>query len=127
MSAARKTILIAGLGRFVGAGRFPNGQNVKLVQEQIEKATKRGYDCTEIYLNPEDLNGTLDMVKETLRSKQYDGFVIGYGVRGMKEHTELFEGAVNASREITPSTKFVFSNSPDSIVEAIQRVLPQAK
>lgn len=125
MSIARKSILVAGLGRFVPAGQFPSGQNVQRAEEDMKRASERGFDCTEIHLNPKDLTNTLDMVKETLRSKHWDGFVIGYGVRGMKEYTELFEGAVNASREITPGTKFMFSTAPDGIVEAIERVFPQ--
>ena len=80
-----------------------------------------------ISLNPEDLIGTLDMVKQKLCSKPWDLFVIGYGVRGTKSYTPLFEGVANASREITPSMKLAFSTAPDDVYDSIMRIFPKAE
>ena len=124
MSIARKSILVAGLGRYGPA--TSSSVNIEKAQADLSKAKMNGFDCSLSEVNPDDVSGTLAMVKETLRSKQWDGFVIGYGVRGLKEYTVLFEEIVNAAREITPGTKLIFSNAPDGVFEAIRRAFPDA-
>ena len=125
MSIERKTILIAGLGRYGPSASA--SANKEKVQADIAKAREHGFECSDIECNPEDLSGTLEALKEKLRSQHWDGFNIGYGVRGLKQYTELFEGAINAAREITPGTKFMFSTSPDGVFEAIQRAFPEVE
>ena len=126
MTTARKNILLAGLGRFVPAGVFPNGKNKELAEIEMKKAGEHGFDCTNVDLNPEDVAWSLQTVRTLLETKKWDAFLVGYGVRGTQANTVLFEGAVNASREISPQTKLMFSTAPDTIFEAIQRAFPDA-
>ena len=122
MSIARRSILVAGLGRYGPPSSA--SANIEKVQADSTKAREHGFDCSFMELNPEDVSTMLDMVKDKLKSEHWHGFVIGFGVRGRKEYTVLFEDVVNAAREITPATKLMFSTAPDGVFEAIQRAFP---
>ena len=53
--------------------------------------------------------------------------MIGYGIRGPKEYTVLFESVVNAAREIAPGAKLMFSTAPDGVFETIRRAFPEVR
>ena len=77
MSDARKSILVAGLGRY-GPPAFSSANREK-VQADMKKAREHGFDCSDLEVNPEEVSGTLEMVKDKLRGAHWDGFVIGFG------------------------------------------------
>ncbi len=47
--------------------------------------------------------------------------MIGNGVRGRAEFTELFEQIVNAGHELAPQARFAFNADPTSTLQALQR------
>jgi len=92
-------------------------QGLAALDGQMREA---GYEFVPCFMGPED--GVTPMA-EKLKSRHYDGMIIGFGVRGNKELTPWFEAIVNTCRELSPKTKFIFNWSPESTVEAVQRNL----
>lgn len=85
-----------------------------------------GYDFVTFAAVPEEGTTTLlEALKE--RQPHWDGIVLGFGVRGNPEMTVWFEEIVNAVREKSPKTKFLFNTSPDSTLEAAKRNFPLSK
>ena len=120
MSGRGKTILIAGLGRFTAAPVV--NTVVEKVQAGLKQAQEAGYDTMMLELNPEDPKGSLESVREMLKSKNFDGLLIGYGLRAMKENTVLFEDVVNCARELRPEMKLLFATAPDRMLETLERL-----
>ena len=122
-----KAILVAGLGRYANAApsetaKFGSTDEVvRKVAANVEKAREAGFDCTVFEMNPNDQVGTVQMLKRELEAHHWDGFSMGSGIRGNMAYSELFEVAVNASREISSGTKLLFPTGPDKIYEAISR------
>jgi hypothetical protein len=135
MSTSR-SILVLGLGPYAKLVKSPPhmgappaaGDNKEKVEREVSKAKDMGFECTTMHVNPTDISGTMASVQQQLRSREWSGIVIGYGVRGLPDCTELFEKLVNMCTEETwgkgcgSGSKLMFSTAPDKIVEAIQRV-----
>lgn len=63
---------------------------------------------------------------ELIQSKEKcDGFVIGFGLRGNTEYTDLFEKVVNVVVERCSGVRFGFSDSPTGLVETVGRMFPE--
>ena len=120
MSGSSKAVLIAGVGRFAAAPVV--NTVVEKVKVGLKQAQEAGYDTTMLELNPGDPKGSLESVREALKSKNFDGLLIGYGLRGMKENTLLFEDVVNCARELRPGMKLLFATAPDEILETLKRL-----
>lgn len=119
MNTKSKTILIAGLGRYGPAASA--SANISKVQADIRRANEAGYRTQDLELNPNDIAQSVSTVRKTLQSNSFDGFLVGFGVRGNKDFTPLFEDVVNASRETSPATKLLFGTAPDAVYETILR------
>lgn len=129
----RRKILVAGLGKYApkdanSVARF--GADLGVLQAQIESSVARaiedGFDITQINVNPAE-SARAEVIKDLetrLTTQTWDGFIIGYGVRGPTTMTSFFEALVNASRISAPQTKLGFSNGPDKIDEAALRMFP---
>lgn len=125
----RKTILIAGLGPTVSdtaketlnfdAG--PPGDTIKLVEAEVAKAREGGFDCSIFIVEPWDPAGTIEKLKAKLVEQHWDGFSIGFGMRALKENSEIFEDMVNLAVEVSPKTKFVFPLGRQDIWKAVRR------
>ncbi|CAK4030976.1 Hypothetical predicted protein [Lecanosticta acicola] len=130
MASSRRNILISGMGRFISADaeafqKFgPSHLNQQQLNADIAQATEAGYDCDTEDINPNDAQDSLKRVRDRLKSKRYDAYIIGYGIRGKKDHTALYERVVNLAVEVSPTTRFGFSTAPDTVFETIKRVLP---
>jgi hypothetical protein len=127
-----KTILVAGLGRFL-ASAAPEGApgvtgtaqaNRQAVNDNLEKARQNGFDPTDIEVNPDEAANSLNSLRALLQSKHFDGFIIGFGIRGNKKFTDLFESLVNTSREVSPTTRLGFSIAPGAVYETMVRMFP---
>lgn len=130
-STARRSILVGGLGRFIHlapSAVAPNAvANLKeALAKEIERAYEAGYDVTNFDINPEDPAWSVQQVTELLNSKHFDVMTLGFGIRGNKEWTSLFEDLVNTARELSPRTKLGFSTSPADICGTIKRLFPDA-
>ena len=123
MAASRKSILIVALGR---NNPLPAAfGDPKTIQAQVAASTaeaeQAGYDITNFAVDLQDLNGTLKTIRQKLNGQHWDGMLIGFGVRGDKNHTVLFESVVNASREVSPGTKLLFSPGPYDLMTTLER------
>jgi len=83
--------------------------------------TQAGYELQWSYVTPEK---GMDQFVEYLTTRKPAGVVFGYGVRGVKELSPLFEDLVNAVVEKAPGAKLMFNTSPEDSVEHIKRWVP---
>lgn len=80
-----------------------------------------------------DEPATIQAIQDTIRtgdpatSRPWDAVVIGFGLRGNKMLTVAFEEMVNYVRENAPGAKLLFSDAPDTHLEAIQRNFPHLR
>ncbi|EMC97182.1 hypothetical protein BAUCODRAFT_32921 [Baudoinia panamericana UAMH 10762] len=130
MASTRKAILTATFGQYVkddpaALARFGGEDKIKqMVAASVKQANDAGFDISNIALNPKDLQDSIERLAATLKDKQWDGFLIGFGIRGGKEHTPLFEAAVNTAQEVAPRTRMLFGNAPDDLYNTLQRNFP---
>ncbi|KAF7975235.1 hypothetical protein HWV62_10200 [Athelia sp. TMB] len=82
-----------------------------------------GYTYGFFPIGPNDAQAK-DALVAQLREKQYDGVIIGFGVRGAPELTVFFEEAVNVIKDTLPTTKLLFNSSPLSSLDAVKRNFP---
>lgn len=115
-----KTILTIGLA-------LPPSPETSAMQAAVGAAMKRaneeGYRAEMYAMDRQDAH-RMDNFRGFLKCRTWDGVMIGWGIRGIPEHTELFEELVNmVVAEVKPAPKFIFSLKPDGLIDAIQRVL----
>lgn len=110
MAQTSKRILIAGLGRHVAASHEVGPKlgiqktNREIVldvrptreplhpkrrshahqsnKQEIDKAKAAGYECSNMDVNPEQPEESIDQIKKLLMDKPQDLFIIGFGLRG---------------------------------------------
>ena len=69
--------------------------------------------------------GSFEMspLAELLKAKQFDGVMIGAGVRVPPSNFILFEKLVNTVHDNAPNTKIIFNTNPRDTTESIKRWL----
>ncbi|KAK5093429.1 hypothetical protein LTR70_004790 [Exophiala xenobiotica] len=112
----------------LGMGLKIASQNIDpagtMISNEISKATAANYhlDVFEVDLSlPHD--EIISGLTQHLKSKAYAAISIGFGVRGNKDLTPLFEILVNTCIEYQPKAKLGFALWPTQMVEACERVL----
>ena len=78
-------------------------------------------------LNPNDVDGTLQALREELNTRSWDGIILGWCIRGHVEFTELFEEVVGICFEFMktePHVAIMFSTGPNNLVETVLRTFP---
>lgn len=124
MSAKNKTVLIAGTGRFTPS--HARDDVLEKIKVGLKEAPDAGFDITHLHVNPGDPEGSVEVVREALKSNDYDAFMIGYGLRGMKENTVVFEDVVNCAIEMkggkVGGMKLLFATAADGMLEALKRL-----
>ena len=69
-----------------------------------------------------DLGKTAEtVVRDRLKQKQFNGILIGAGVRTMPKYFILFEKLINVVHEHAPHAKLCFNTKPSDTAEAVQR------
>lgn len=129
---SRKSVLLAGLGATISDSdraelSIDPSTTPNLVAAEVEKAKAAGFDCGVFFVEPADPENALQELRRQLREHHWDGLVIGYAVRALKEHSKLFEDMVNLAVQVSPTTKFVFPLGREDIAAAIQRSFEEAK
>lgn len=124
-----KHFLGIGIIRFVD--RVPGfSLNSKQIQQMIDEEEKAmatiGIEHTMFELNPDDPNA-IPQMKDKLQSRQWDGVIIGWGVRGTINLTGIFEVAVNLTVQEVRGVKLMFPTSPESLLESARRVFPELR
>ncbi|KAK4552126.1 hypothetical protein LTR86_010662 [Recurvomyces mirabilis] len=129
-----KPILSAGFGRFAsnnafGQARFgPNAGDkaLELLATSIAKAREAGFEILAEDMNPQDIEDSLRRFERRLMEREWVAVNFGYGVRGVKENTVLFERLLGVLRLRRPGVRVMFSNGPDEVVEAVRRNFPES-
>jgi hypothetical protein len=69
--------------------------------------------------------GVLEMstLAEQLKAKQFDGVMIGAGVRIPPSNFILFEKIINTVHDSAPNTKIIFNTNPNDTAASIRRWL----
>ncbi|KAK0362567.1 hypothetical protein LTR91_020634 [Friedmanniomyces endolithicus] len=133
-AAEPKYILSAGLGRFASQdanaakhfGPQASEKTRELLAISIAQAREAGFEVIGEDVNPSDPDDTIKRFSAQLESRQWVAVNVGYGIRGHKDHTELFERILEACRTIRPGAKIIFSNGPDEVFAAIKRNFPES-
>lgn len=96
-----------------------------VLEKQKAQAEAQGFDLTIWLVDAvnEPPEKVLADFKQKLEEKQYAAVSIGFGVRGNRDITPVFEKMVNLCIEMQPGVKMAFANLPDDVVDACQRVL----
>ncbi|MDR4512319.1 MAG: hypothetical protein MRJ93_11525 [Nitrososphaeraceae archaeon] len=69
-----------------------------------------------------DLDGTADLVVTLKLTKtQFDGVMIGDGIRTIPEHLLLFEKLINLVHQYVHTAKICFNTKPSDTADAVQR------
>jgi len=93
--------------------------------EQGAKAMKAaGFDTTMYWMAPDSATGTLAGFAEKLKGEEWDGLFIGQGVRTDPKMTVWFEQLVNAIREHSPKSKFIFNEPDHDSIDTMRRAFP---
>jgi hypothetical protein len=91
------------------------------MKAEKEKLHDLGFE-TEFFLF--DLKETdVSKLKTFLKTKRYNGIVVGAGIRVPQNTFILFEKIINAIHEYAPGSKIMFNTLPTNTAEAIQRWL----
>lgn len=123
-----KTVLIIGMNpRAIDYTNpeLPKGLTVEMIEQgtkaTLEKLTSAGYDAGLFLIETDAIN--LDVLGKLLKEKDYDGVVIGNGIRGIKAHFVMFEQIINVVHANAPKSKIIFNNLPTDTDEAVKRWL----
>ena len=92
------------------------------VGQMIKTAQEAGYTFEVRQVSPEDLGSHLDEIRALLRQQPWDGYIIGFGVRGDPSLTSHFEDLVNAGRELRPETPMGFNTQPLDLFDTVKRI-----
>jgi hypothetical protein len=130
MTDQPKSILSFGFMQFVDSRPvlgISSHELLAVVEAEQEKASKAGYNIETFGVNPNDVS-SLEAARKVLKSKYWDGISIGFGVRGQKEYSEVFEKLVNIClEEVKPAPKMLFPVGPNQLFLAVQRVFPDSQ
>jgi hypothetical protein len=126
MTKKKKVVLIGIDPKLIDSSMFTNtGWDTNRVRAAAQDANKRlmelGYEAQSCLV---DLGETAESVLSDILSKEkFDCIMIGFGIRGLPQHTVLFEKIINTIHQKAPSssTKICFNTNPSDTVEAVLR------
>jgi hypothetical protein len=104
---------------------LPKGLTVEIIEQgtkaTLEKLNSIGHDAETFLID----TGASDLAKlsNQLKEKNYDGVVIGNGIRSIKSNFILFEQIINVVHSNAPKSKIIFNSLPTDTDEAIKRWL----
>ncbi|MFA6151446.1 MAG: hypothetical protein WC716_09010 [Chitinophagaceae bacterium] len=102
---------------------FPEGMTAENVMEGIrseqEKLAELGYKL-DTYLPDLDISDMNDLEK-LLQEHQYEGIIIGAGIRVPPSNFILFEQFINTVHTFAPQAKIMFNTNPADNVAAVWR------
>lgn len=78
-------------------------------------------------LNPANPDEARERLDHSLTQKKYDAVCVGFGLRGNRDFTPLFELIVNKAARAQSQARFAFVNWPNEIMLATRRALEQDK
>ncbi|MES2616764.1 MAG: hypothetical protein V4613_02735 [Bacteroidota bacterium] len=121
-----KSVLIIGMNPLTmdfTNPEIPQGLSAQIIEkglnETIEKLITMGYDAQIFLIDNGDTN--LDKLAQQLSKANYDGVVIGNGIRGLKSNFILFEQLINVVHVSAPKSTIIFNSLPTDTDEAVKR------
>jgi hypothetical protein len=123
-----KTILIIGMDPHTidfTNPEIPPGLTAEKIEQglnaTLEKLDSMGYAAETFLIE----TGTTDLsnLAKQLSEKNYDGVVIGNGIRGLPGNFILFEQIINVVHTNAPTSKIIFNTLPTNTDEAVKRWL----
>ncbi|GLY16808.1 hypothetical protein LWF15_07795 [Kineosporia rhizophila] len=103
---------------------LPPGLDAETLRARIAEGNaaveQAGYDIVRALIGNDHAAGLAE-IRRLLADPTIDIVMIGNGVRGRAEFTELFEQIVNAGHELAPQARFAFNADPTSTLQALQR------
>jgi hypothetical protein len=126
--ADKKSVIVIGLDPalidFSQPGYAPGMTATKVLaglKSSEDELTRPGYSV-ELCLT--DFGETAEAVVQShLRRKQFDGVLIGAGVRANPSHFMLFEKLINVVHEHAPQARICFNTLPSDTAAAVKRWL----
>jgi hypothetical protein len=99
------------------------GWDANRVQAAGQDANKRlmelGYEVQSCLV---DLGETAEsVVSDILSREKFDCIMVGAGIRGLPQHTLMFEKIINTMHQKAPSSKICFNTNPSDTVEGVLR------
>lgn len=104
---------------------LPKGLTIDVIEKgtkaTLEKLISTGYNA-ELFLVETNATDLSNLAKQ-LKENNYDGVVVGNGIRGIKANFILFEQIINVVHSNAPKSKIIFNSLPTDTDEAIKRWL----
>lgn len=96
---------------------------LSIITADIQRAAAAGITCSITQINPHDPEeGLRDLEKRLTEGTKWDGVVVGWGIRGEKEFTEVFERVVEMCR--VGGVRMGFSTGVEGLGGALGRLVP---
>jgi hypothetical protein len=119
---SKKRILIVGFD----PNRIQFGSERGLTSDSVNAAGKAtndrltalGCDVHSWLISPD---ATTEPLLTLLQEQQFDVILVAAGIRGLPEHTLLFESIMNVIHHWAPSASLCFNSHPTNALEAILR------
>ena len=120
---AKKSVLAIGIDPalvdFTALPQFTPEMFRSFIDTQLERVRDMGYDVTSCLI---DLGDTAEAVAaEALKSRNFDGVLIGAGLRQPPERLLLFEKIINLIHRLAPKASICFNTTPADTAEAVAR------
>jgi len=125
--AKKKKVLLIGIDpKLIDFSKIATstGWDANRVQTAGQDANKRlmelGYEVQSCLI---DLGETAEsVVSDILSREKFDCIMVGAGIKGLPQHTLLFEKLINTiHKKAPPSSKICFNTNPNDTVEAVLR------
>lgn len=104
---------------------IPQGLTIEIIEKgakaTLEKLYSIGYSA-EHFLIETGATGLSNLAKQ-LNEENYDGIVIGNGIRSITSNFILFEQIINVVHTNAPKSKIIFNTLPSNTDEAVKRWL----
>jgi hypothetical protein len=127
MTKKKKVLLIGVDPKLIDSSlATTTGWDTNRVRAAAQDINKRlmelGYEVQSCLVDPKETNEGI--VSDILSKEKFDCIMIGFGIRGLPQHTVLFEKIINTIHQNAPppsSTKICFNTNPSDTVEAVLR------
>lgn len=126
MTPSLRSVLAIGVRGLPG---WSPAEAQKLISAEKEKATKAGFELDVLAILPsQPEKQIIEEVEKALSKRNFAGVALGFGIRGDRELTPLFEKITNLVMErVEPMPKLAFPLLPDEVVKSFERVLPSSQ
>ena len=89
------------------------------INGSVQKLNKMGYNAERCWI---DFGETaMTVLNDQFKNKQYDGVLIGAGIRVPEKNFLLFEKIINEILTSSPSAKICFNTNPQDTITSVQR------